>query len=96
MVFNTLLYAAPKYVIYDNSCNLHEYALNRDPGFFRHSRFLVDRFHWKNHKGNVIYQQQGQLVLSSNIQVLGYFNYVCINNTKAEKSGLGLKLLEMV
>ena len=42
---------APKVIIYDNACRLHMYSLNRDPGFFMKTRFLVDRFHWKNHTG---------------------------------------------
>ena len=42
---------APKVIIYDNACNLHTYALNRDPLFFRYTKFVVDRFHWKNHTG---------------------------------------------
>ena len=42
---------APEVIIYDNSCNLHNYCLNREPDFFRNSQFLVDRFHWRNHTG---------------------------------------------
>ena len=38
-------------VIYDNACNLHSYCLNREPAFFKTTWFLVDRFHWRNHKG---------------------------------------------
>ena len=38
-------------VIYDNSCNLHSYCLNRDPVFFKNSQFLVDRLHWRDHTG---------------------------------------------
>lgn len=41
---------APKVVIYDFACALHEYCLNRLPGFFKNTLFLVDRLHWKNHK----------------------------------------------
>ena len=42
---------APSTIIYDNSCNLAAYALRRDPGFFKNSRFLIDRFHYRNHTG---------------------------------------------
>jgi hypothetical protein len=42
---------APKLIIYDNACNLHTYCLNREPLFFKETRFLVDRFHWPNHTG---------------------------------------------
>ncbi|XP_066935338.1 uncharacterized protein [Clytia hemisphaerica] len=40
---------APDYIVYDNNCSLHSYCLNRDPLFFRWTKFLIDRFHWKNH-----------------------------------------------
>ena len=43
--------AAPDIIVYDNACNLHNYALNRDPVFFKDSTFVVDRFHWPNHRG---------------------------------------------
>ena len=42
---------ATELVIYDNSCRLHEYCLNRDPAFFKNTKFVVDKFHWKNHSG---------------------------------------------
>ncbi|XP_066928489.1 uncharacterized protein [Clytia hemisphaerica] len=48
-IFRTRFPTAPKYIVYDNACNLHNYALNRDPFFFMNSKFLVDRFHWPNH-----------------------------------------------
>jgi len=48
-IFRTRYKEAPKAIIYDNSCNLHHYSLNRDPGFFSSTSFFVDRFHWKNH-----------------------------------------------
>ncbi|KAI8516532.1 hypothetical protein Bbelb_051130 [Branchiostoma belcheri] len=41
-------------VIYDNSCNLHTYCLNRDPLLFKHTWFLMDRLHWKNHKADML------------------------------------------
>ena len=30
---------------------MHAYCLNREPMFFKSTWFLVDRFHWRNHKG---------------------------------------------
>ena len=45
--------SAPKIIIYDNCCHLHNYCLNRDPEFFKHTKFLIDRFHWKNHTGMI-------------------------------------------
>jgi Kyakuja-Dileera-Zisupton transposase len=41
---------APKVVVYDFACALHDYCLNRQPAHFKHTAFLVDRFHWYNHK----------------------------------------------
>jgi hypothetical protein len=40
---------APEIVVYDNACSLAKYALAREPEFFKHTKFLVDRLHGKNH-----------------------------------------------
>lgn len=45
-----LFFSAPSVIIYDNACNLHSYCMNRDPIFFKKTRFLVDRLHWRNHR----------------------------------------------
>ena len=42
-------YTDPEVVIYGNACNLHNYYLNRDPGFYA-GKFCADCFHWVNHK----------------------------------------------
>ncbi|KAI8891491.1 hypothetical protein BC833DRAFT_533892 [Globomyces pollinis-pini] len=39
----------PKYIIYDNGCNLYDYILNRSPNHFKESYVVSDGFHWKNH-----------------------------------------------
>ncbi|KAI8516612.1 hypothetical protein Bbelb_051930 [Branchiostoma belcheri] len=44
--------ARHKTVIYD-SCNPHTYCMNRDPLLFKHTWFLMDRLHWKNHKADM-------------------------------------------
>ncbi|XP_076110329.1 uncharacterized protein LOC143079061 [Mytilus galloprovincialis] len=49
--FRTRFKKAPSVIIYDNACNLQNYALNRDPAFFKETKFVVDNLHWKNHKG---------------------------------------------
>lgn len=36
--------------IYDFACNALEYCLNREPVMFKHTKFLVDRFHYLGHK----------------------------------------------
>jgi hypothetical protein len=40
----------PLLIVYDNACNAHDYALNREPGFFKGTTFLVDAMHFKTHK----------------------------------------------
>jgi hypothetical protein len=54
----TVLYAlyafwptAPDSVCYDNGCHLHASAVNRAPGWFRHTLFLIDALHFKGHTG---------------------------------------------
>ena len=42
--------ALPECVVYDSSCLLHEYALNRMPSFARQIRFCDDKFHSYGHK----------------------------------------------
>ena len=36
-------------IFYDNACNLHQYALNREPARFSETIFLVDRLHYQDH-----------------------------------------------
>ena len=45
----TYLPNPPELVIYDFACALEEYCLNRDPHWSRNTKFVIDRFHWKNH-----------------------------------------------
>ena len=40
---------APKFVVYDNACNLAEYTKSRHPSFFADTIFVHDRFHGVNH-----------------------------------------------
>ena len=37
--------------MYDNSCKLYQYVLNRQPSHFQNTNFFVDRFHWRGHVG---------------------------------------------
>ena len=37
--------------LYDNACNLHKIALNRDAYEISKFRIFTDRHHWKNHTG---------------------------------------------
>ena len=50
-IFRSHFETAPSIIIYDNVCKLHQYCLNREPQFFRHTLFAVDRFHLKGHVG---------------------------------------------
>ena len=50
-IFRSRFTSAPKVIIYDNACKLHQYCLNREPAFFSRTQFSVDRFHWKGHVG---------------------------------------------
>jgi len=38
-IISTRFRKAPDAIVYDNSCNLHSYALNRNPAFFKDTRF---------------------------------------------------------
>jgi len=42
---------APDIVVYDFACGLMEYCLNRAPDYFKYCRFVVDKFHERNHEG---------------------------------------------
>ncbi|KAK3599115.1 hypothetical protein CHS0354_016374 [Potamilus streckersoni] len=65
---------ATKLDIYNNACNLRNYCLNRDPVFFRETWFLVDCFHWCNHKGCHV-----------GYNVSHYLQYVHLNSQVAEQ-----------
>ena len=42
----------PRYLIYDNACKLHLYALKREPVFFQNTKIMVDRLHYaRGHVG---------------------------------------------
>lgn len=46
----THLASAPKLIVYDFACALHEYFLNRSPAYVKYTQFCVDRIHWFNHR----------------------------------------------
>ena len=41
---------APLVVFYDFACQLEEYCLNRESGFFKNTRFYHDTFHGYSHE----------------------------------------------
>ena len=49
----SFLFLASEAIIYNKSCQLHKYCLDRDPTIFKERTFVVERFHWENHKGNL-------------------------------------------
>ncbi|KAH3862488.1 hypothetical protein DPMN_025455 [Dreissena polymorpha] len=48
-ILKTRFETAPKVVVYDNACKLHQYAFLRGPVFFKDMLFLVDKLLWKGH-----------------------------------------------
>lgn len=81
---NLLCFTAPKMVIYDNACSLHNYALNRDPIFFKDTEFYIDRLHWANHTGNVMCCSTHSIGFNRTNRILLSISNVCpsqvINN----------------
>jgi len=52
--FEILLRRFPDYlsqlrIVYDNCCNLHQFALNREPARFAETLFMIDRLHFQDH-----------------------------------------------
>ncbi|XP_060601822.1 uncharacterized protein LOC132755047 [Ruditapes philippinarum] len=57
-ILRTRFKRAPRQVIYDNACKLHEYCLNRDPLFFKETEFYIDRLHLDNHTTSLVLELQ--------------------------------------
>ena len=85
---------APEYVIYDNACNLQDYCLSRAPLFFAHTKFLVDGFHWRNHKacslGYMIKGYEDKWLQALNTQIAEQ-NNSSLKNLKAMMSRMSQK-----
>lgn len=45
----------PRTIFYDNACNMFSSAILRVPWVFRQTRMAVDRFHYKSHKCNSLF-----------------------------------------
>jgi len=39
----------PKFLIYDNACNIYEYFMNYDPSYLLDMQIISDGLHWPNH-----------------------------------------------
>ena len=50
-ILSTRFSCAPKLLVYDNCCNLFKYCMSRTPWLFKDTRFVVDRFHYRDHVG---------------------------------------------
>ena len=50
-IFTFQLQKPPETIIYDKTCKLHTYCLNREPYLYWDTQFFVDHFHWKGHVG---------------------------------------------
>lgn len=48
-IFLTRFEIMPHTILYDNSCNLSEFILNRTPQLFKDTQFLIDGFHFSAH-----------------------------------------------
>jgi hypothetical protein len=72
-VLRTYLKHPPKVIIYDFACALEEYCMNRDPTWFRNTKFVIDRFHWRNHTR---YARANAAVLSHCLQLRQSIQYV--------------------
>ncbi|KAK3105970.1 hypothetical protein FSP39_009836 [Pinctada imbricata] len=66
---------APEELFYDFSCQLEEYCLNREPGFFKNTRFFHDVFHGFTHKCPNVYKSKRLLPLRKvNTEICEQFN----------------------
>ncbi|XP_069109370.1 uncharacterized protein [Argopecten irradians] len=65
----------PKDIFYDFGCNLQEYCLNRESGFFEKVRFFHDIFHGFSHKCSKGYRSSRLLGLDTiNSEICEQFN----------------------
>ena len=66
---------APEELFYDFSCQLEEYCLNREPGFWQNTRFWHDLFHGFSHKCPFCYKSQRLCSLQGiNTEICEQFN----------------------
>lgn len=71
----TYLEQAPEELFYDFSCQLEEYCLNREPGFWENTRFWHDLFHGYSHKCPFCYKSQRLCPLQGiNTEICEQFN----------------------
>lgn len=67
--------SAPKEFYYDYACNLAEYCLNREPGFFKDTRFWHDLFHSLPHLcGKGFKTERVEMLSAVNSEICEQFN----------------------
>lgn len=59
----TFMEKAPEEMFYDFSCQLEEYCLNREPGFWKNTRFFHDTFHGFSHSCANVYKSARLMIL---------------------------------
>ena len=71
----THMASPPNTVFYDFACNLEEYCLNRESGFFQDTRFFHDLFHCASHKCSPAYSSKGLVGMQAvNSSICEQFN----------------------
>lgn len=65
---------APKIVFYDFACQLEEYCLNRESGFFAETVFFHDTFHGYGHKCPPCYRSSSMAAKKFNESICEQFN----------------------
>lgn len=73
---SALLYSVYGKFFYDFSCQLEEYALNREPVFWRNTSFFHDIFHGDSHKCEYVYNSQRVPSLD-----IGIHSEICVNSS---------------
>ena len=53
----THLPTAPSIIFYDNACQLEEYFLNRESGYYKNTKFYHDTFHGYGHNAQIVIHQ---------------------------------------
>ena len=61
-------------IFYDNACQLHDYVLSRESGFFSNSQMFLDVFHSWSHKCPAVYRSQRLVGFDSNTQICEQIN----------------------
>lgn len=65
---------APDVIFYDFACQLSEYSLNREPGYFRETRYYHDVFHSWNHVCAKTFKSRRVPSLRVNSEICEQFN----------------------